>query len=50
LPASSPTGVRVEYQGAAFFRLAQGLIAEAWVVGDTQELWRALGVLPQAAR
>lgn len=37
------TGARVEYVGAAFFRLADGLIEEAWVVGDTQELWRALG-------
>lgn len=40
-----PTGARVEYAGAAFFRLKDGLIDEAWVVGDTQELWRALGVL-----
>jgi steroid delta-isomerase-like uncharacterized protein len=38
-----PTGAEVEYAGAAFFRLANGLIAKAWVVGDTQELWRALG-------
>jgi hypothetical protein len=35
----------VEYAGAAFFRLGEGVIEEAWVVGDTQELWRALGVL-----
>ena len=41
-----PTGVHVEYAGAAFFRLEQGLIEQAWVVGDTQELWRALGLLP----
>jgi steroid delta-isomerase-like uncharacterized protein len=40
------TGAHVEYSGAAFFRLTDGLIEEAWVVGDTQELWRALGVLP----
>jgi predicted ester cyclase len=40
-----PTGARVEYVGAAFFRLAGGRIEEAWVVGDTQELWRALGLL-----
>lgn len=40
-----PTGARVEYSGAAFFRLSDGLIEEAWVVGDTQELWRALGKL-----
>jgi steroid delta-isomerase-like uncharacterized protein len=38
-----PTGARVEYCGAAFFQLAEGVIEEAWVVGDTQELWRALG-------
>ncbi len=41
----APTGARVEYAGAAFFRLVGGLIEEAWVVGDTQELWRALGLL-----
>lgn len=41
-----PTDARVEYTGAAFFRLEEGLVEEAWVVGDTQELWRALGVLP----
>lgn len=40
-----PTGAHVEYCGAAFFRLADDLIEEAWVVGDTQELWRALGRL-----
>jgi predicted ester cyclase/ketosteroid isomerase-like protein len=40
------TGAAVEYSGAAFFRLSGGLIDEAWVVGDTQELWRALGMLP----
>jgi predicted ester cyclase len=41
-----PTGARVEYSGAAFFRLAAGRIEEGWVVGDTQALWRALGVPP----
>jgi steroid delta-isomerase-like uncharacterized protein len=41
-----PTGARVEYAGAAFFRLDGGLIEEAWVVGDTRELWRALGMPP----
>lgn len=40
-----PTGRRIEYAGAAFFRLKGGLIEQAWVVGDTQELWRGLGVL-----
>jgi predicted ester cyclase len=39
----APTDVQVEYVGAAFFHLVDGLIEEAWVVGDTQELWRALG-------
>jgi steroid delta-isomerase-like uncharacterized protein len=43
-----PTGARVEYAGAGFFRLDHGLIEEAWVVGDTQELWRALGCSPRA--
>lgn len=41
-----PTGARVEYDGAAFFRLSRRKIDEAWVVGDTQELWRALGAQP----
>ncbi len=40
-----PTGERVEYVGAAIFLLEDGRIEEGWVVGDTQELWRALGRL-----
>jgi steroid delta-isomerase-like uncharacterized protein len=40
-----PTGNRVSYAGVAIFRLTGGLIDEAWVVGDTQELWRGLGRL-----
>lgn len=36
-----PTGAQVEYPGAAFFHLSNGLIEEAWVVGDTQELWHS---------
>lgn len=40
-----PTGARVEYCGVGFFRLSDGVIEDAWVVGDTQELWRALGRL-----
>jgi steroid delta-isomerase-like uncharacterized protein len=39
----APTGRPVEYVGAALFTIREGLIAEAWVVGDTQEFWRALG-------
>jgi predicted ester cyclase len=45
-----PTEARVEFSGAAFFRLADGLIEEAWVVGDTGELWRALGADPSKDR
>lgn len=39
------TGARIHYAGAGFFRLSGDLIHEAWVVGDTQEFWRALGKL-----
>jgi steroid delta-isomerase-like uncharacterized protein len=45
-----PTGERVGYTGAAFFRLADGVIERAWVVGDTQELWRAFGRLDAKIR
>ena len=41
----APTGKRVRYVGAAFFRISGDKIDEAWIVGDTQELWRQLGVL-----
>lgn len=41
----APTGRPVSYVGVAIFRLAEGKIVEGWVVGDTQELWRALGRL-----
>lgn len=37
-----PTGLRVEYCGAAFFRLKSGVIERAWVVGDTEALWRRI--------
>lgn len=40
-----PTGRHVSYVGAAFFRMGGRTIDEAWIVGDTQELWRALGLL-----
>jgi steroid delta-isomerase-like uncharacterized protein len=46
LAGAAPTGARVEYSGAAFFRVSDDTIEEAWVVGDTQELWRALGTAP----
>jgi hypothetical protein len=29
---------RVQYRSVGFFRLSGGLIEEAWIVGDTQEL------------
>ena len=45
LAGVEPTGARVEYVGAAIFRISAGKIEEGWVVGDTQELWRALGKL-----
>jgi steroid delta-isomerase-like uncharacterized protein len=44
LEGVEPTGAQVEYAGAAFFQLRKGSIERAWVVGDTQELWRALGL------
>jgi steroid delta-isomerase-like uncharacterized protein len=40
-----PSGRTVTYVGAAFFRVREDKIREGWVVGDTQELWKALGVL-----
>lgn len=39
------TGRRVEYVGVAIFRVTSGKIEDGWVIGDTQELWRALGRL-----
>lgn len=42
LDGIEPTGLRVEYGGAAFFRLESGVIEEAWVVGDTDALWRTI--------
>src|SRR5256885_2008814 len=42
------TGRRVAYAGVAIFHLSGGRIASAWIVGDTQELWRALGATPPA--
>jgi steroid delta-isomerase-like uncharacterized protein len=38
----APTGSRVEYVGAAFFRFEEALITEAWVVGDSHAFWAAL--------
>jgi predicted ester cyclase/predicted enzyme related to lactoylglutathione lyase len=38
------TGRRVSYAAVGIFRISGGLIREAWVVGDTQELWRVLSM------
>jgi steroid delta-isomerase-like uncharacterized protein len=40
------TGRSWSYEAAAIFHLAAGKIQDAWTVGDTQELWRALGIVP----
>jgi steroid delta-isomerase-like uncharacterized protein len=42
LDGVAASGARVEYAGAAFFRLAGGRIGEAWVVGDTAALWEQI--------
>lgn len=43
LPA---TGRWWTYPAAAIFHIAGAKIQDVWTVGDTQELWRALGVVP----
>jgi steroid delta-isomerase-like uncharacterized protein len=47
LRGMAPTGKRVSYAGAGFFTVEDGLITVAWIVGDTDELWRALGASPE---
>jgi steroid delta-isomerase-like uncharacterized protein len=37
------TGRRVSYAGVAIFRIAEGYIAEGWVLGDVHGLVRQLG-------
>jgi steroid delta-isomerase-like uncharacterized protein len=39
------TGNQVSYVGVGLFTVSDELIRHAWIVGDTQELWRALGRL-----
>jgi steroid delta-isomerase-like uncharacterized protein len=42
-----PTGRRWSYDAVSIFHFnPAGRIVDAWVVADTQELWRALGVAP----
>ena len=42
LLGAAGTGRRFAYSGAAFFTARDGLLAEAWVVGDLDELRRQL--------
>lgn len=44
------TGNRVSYVGVGLFTVVDDLIQRAWIVGDTQELWRALGRLGPGAQ
>ena len=44
------TGRKVSYAGVAIFTIADGTITDAWIVGDTQELWRSLGLLESPGR
>lgn len=37
-----PTGRRFTYSGAAFFTAAHGLLTDAWVLGDVEDLRRQL--------
>ena len=39
----APTGKKIAYSGAAFFRIAEGKVAEGWVLGDLLSLLRQLG-------
>lgn len=41
-----PTGMPVNWGGAAFFTTGAGRIRRVWVLGDTENLKRGLGLLP----
>jgi|SRR3989304_6578609 len=41
----APTGKQVIYVGIAIFRIADGMIVDGWVLGDTLSLMRQLGVI-----
>ena len=43
LYGAAPTGNRIEYGGAAFFRISQGRITSGLVYGDTMGLMRQIG-------
>ncbi len=40
----NPTGCKIEYAGAAFFRFHEGRIREVWVLGDLHGLLLQLGL------
>lgn len=42
----APTGQRVTYSGIAIFRIAEGKVADGWVMGDTLGLMKQLGAFP----
>jgi predicted ester cyclase len=42
----APTGRKVTYAANAILGLNDDKIHDAWVVGDTQEVWRALRSIP----
>ncbi len=42
---AAPTGKKISYAGAAFFRIKNGQIAEGWVLGDLAGLLGQLGLL-----
>jgi len=44
----APTGKQVTYVGVAIFRVADGQIAEGWVLSDTLGLMRQLGIVPES--
>jgi len=39
----APTGKKIGYSGAAFFRIAEGKVIEGWVLGDLLSVVRQLG-------
>ena len=45
-----PTGKRVTFTGMRVFRIANGKIAEYWVLWDWLGLWRQIGIMPDAER
>lgn len=46
LDGMKPTGKRVRFDEAAFFRFEEGLVKEAWFAFDSMEMGRQLGIAP----